>query len=124
MPVTSQTATAVFGQAGSFITRNCNNGSLNASSLCGPIGLALDITGRLRVADSSNARALAYDAPVDPSASVGGIAEPPDVNRLPARNSTGSRAHRIAYELAGLVSVLAVVATGAWATWRRRRVSR
>jgi Cohesin domain len=56
------------------------------------------------------------------ASSVGGVAEEPDVNALPSRTATAQRGHRIAYELAGVVGVLAVVAAGAYARSRRRDV--
>src|SRR5260221_566900 len=64
------TADHVFGQAGSFITRNINHGGLSASSLHAPAGPAPDGQGNLYVADASNHRVLEYDAPLttDPPA--------------------------------------------------------
>src|SRR5262249_4877373 len=40
-PPTNSTANLVFGQGGSFGVSNCNNGGVNASSLCTPFQLAL-----------------------------------------------------------------------------------
>ena len=58
-------ANLVVGQAGFNVAR-CNAGGLNAQSLCTPQGLALDASGKLLVADSSNHRVLQY-APVTAS---------------------------------------------------------
>jgi hypothetical protein len=57
-----------------------------------------------------------------PPPGVGGIAEEPDLMRLPPQGSSASVEHHISYGLAGVVGVLAVVAAGAGAVWRRRRV--
>ncbi len=64
-PLTSgMTASMVFGQGGSFTSHSCNNGGTNAASLCGPNGLAVDTSGNLFVADTSNCRVLEYDSPL------------------------------------------------------------
>ena len=55
---TGTTADRVFGQGGSFTTASCNKGERNASSLCGPFGVAVDVTGNLFVADGYNNRVL------------------------------------------------------------------
>ena len=56
---------AVFGQHGSFSLDSCNDGvaagdahGLGPDSLCGPQGLAVDLTGNLYVADQMNNRVL------------------------------------------------------------------
>lgn len=58
-----QPATRIFGHALSSGSR-CNVGGVTASSLCAPNGLAVDATGRLFVADSSNHRVLKYETPL------------------------------------------------------------
>jgi len=54
----------VFGQGGSFTASDCNNGGLGASSLCTPVGVALDGGGNLYVADFFNSRVLEYNTPL------------------------------------------------------------
>jgi NHL repeat len=53
-------ADVVFGQAGSFTSTGCAVAA-KASTLCSPNGLALDSSGNLYVADSSDSRLLAYN---------------------------------------------------------------
>ncbi len=57
-------ASAVFGQAGSFITSAANEGGLSADSLDSPQGVAIDASGNLFVADVNNNRALVFFAPM------------------------------------------------------------
>ncbi|MEP7358349.1 MAG: NHL repeat-containing protein [Anaerolineales bacterium] len=57
--VSGGTADRVFGQLG-FTTNTLNQGGLSARSLDAPHGLALDASGGLYVADTSNNRALIY----------------------------------------------------------------
>jgi sugar lactone lactonase YvrE len=61
----TQKASRVFGQAGDFTLSKCNRGSYlpDASTLCAPAGLMLDVTGNLWVADANNNRVLEYAAP-------------------------------------------------------------
>jgi len=55
----------VFGQGGSFTTSACNKGGLiDAATLCGPAGVAVDSTGNVYISDSSNSRVLEYDLPL------------------------------------------------------------
>lgn len=61
---TDTTADRVFGQGGLFTTNTCNAPGLGATSLCTPIGIAIDKSGRLYVADYSNSRVLEYNAPL------------------------------------------------------------
>ncbi len=64
-PLTTNTvADRVFGQAGSFTSDSCNNGGLSGGSLCQPIGVALDSSGDLYIADNQNSRVLEYKSPL------------------------------------------------------------
>ena len=56
----SSTASRVYGQGGSFATNNQNNGGFSANSLYSPMGMALDGSGGLYVADEANNRVLYY----------------------------------------------------------------
>ena len=58
------TADTVFGQAGSFTTKNCNGGGVSASSLCVPTGVAVDGSGDLYVTDGISNRVLEYNTPL------------------------------------------------------------
>jgi len=61
-PFTTDTAAdRVFGQGGRFTTNDCR---VTAASLCGPIGIAVDKSGHLYVADLGNNRVLEYNAPL------------------------------------------------------------
>jgi sugar lactone lactonase YvrE len=55
-------ANIVIGQPDFFSTA-CNNGGVSASSLCGPVGVAVDGSGDLYVADTFNNRVLEYNTP-------------------------------------------------------------
>jgi len=59
-PAGSTTATRVYGQGGSFSTGTQNASGINANSLNNPVGLALDSSGNLYVADWNNNRVLFY----------------------------------------------------------------
>ena len=59
-PAGSTTATRVYGQFGSFTTGISNNGGISANSLNLVVGLALDSSGNLYVADNQNNRVLFY----------------------------------------------------------------
>ncbi len=61
---TNTTADKVFGQSGNFTTNICNNCGVRGNTLCDPTGVALDGSGDLFVADSSNNRVLEYDTPL------------------------------------------------------------
>jgi sugar lactone lactonase YvrE len=61
-PLTNTTADGVFGQDGSFTTAGCNKVSDN--SLCYPVGVAVDGSGNLWVADQGNSRVLEYNTPL------------------------------------------------------------
>ena len=60
-PAGSTTATRVYGQP-SLTASAQNNGGISASSLYLPIGIALDGSGNLYVADSGNSRVMFYSA--------------------------------------------------------------
>jgi sugar lactone lactonase YvrE len=62
-PCVGAGASRVFGQ-GNLFTSTCNNGGLSSSSLCAPVGVALDGSGNLYVADFDNSRVLEYDTPL------------------------------------------------------------
>ena len=63
-PLTTDTvADRVFGQGGSFTSGACNLGGISASSLCAPSMIAVDGSGNLYVADTSNNRVLEYNSP-------------------------------------------------------------
>jgi hypothetical protein len=59
---TDATADGVFGQGGSFTSNTPNLGGASATSLNGPIAVAVDDGGNLYVADGSNNRVLEYGA--------------------------------------------------------------
>ena len=48
------------GSGGSFTTNTQNNGGISANSLYEPVGVALDSSGNLYVADTGNSRVLFY----------------------------------------------------------------
>ena len=62
-PLTDTTADAVFGQP-DFTSNTDNNGGVSASSLNHPVGLAIDSSGNLYVADLKNNRVLRYGNPM------------------------------------------------------------
>ena len=55
-------AALVVGQT-DFFSSSCNTGGIGATSLCAPVGLAVDTAGNLYVADVNNSRVLEYDTP-------------------------------------------------------------
>ena len=57
------TADRVFGQV-LFTTNTCNNGGINQSSLCTPVGVSLDGSNNLYVGDYGNNRVLEYNTPL------------------------------------------------------------
>lgn len=61
-PPTNVTATSVFGESGAF---NSGSGNCGAplSGLCRPVGIALDSSGDLYVADTGNNRMIEFVAP-------------------------------------------------------------
>src|SRR5262249_49804849 len=63
-PLANSTANHVFGQGGSFTTGDCNLGGISANSLCDPIGVAIDSSSNVFVADTANHRILEYNSPL------------------------------------------------------------
>jgi sugar lactone lactonase YvrE len=61
-PASSTTATAVYGQGGSFATGTANTGGLSASSLSAPRRIAPNANSDIHVIDAGNNRALKYVA--------------------------------------------------------------
>jgi sugar lactone lactonase YvrE len=61
----TQNASRVFGQGGDFTASGCNRAAMapNASTLCAPSGLTLDLFGDLWLADVNNDRVLEYVPP-------------------------------------------------------------
>jgi sugar lactone lactonase YvrE len=59
-PSGSTTATRVYGQAGSFTSNTANNGGVSATSLNAPVGIIVDSTSTIYVADNSNNRVLKF----------------------------------------------------------------
>ena len=66
------TADLVIGQP-SFTSSGCNDGGLNASGLCNPLGVGLDGAGNLYVADNGNNRVLMYDATLTSSMAANSV---------------------------------------------------
>lgn len=58
------TADVVYGQQGSFTSSACNGNDIstivNATTLCQPSGVAVDLSGNVYIADSQNHRLLAF----------------------------------------------------------------
>ncbi len=65
-PMTSTTPNRVFGQNDSFVSSGCNGGT-SAKTVCEPMGMAIDSSGRLYVSDSNHNRVLRYDTPLTDS---------------------------------------------------------
>lgn len=57
---TSNTASQVYGQSGSFTSSTMNGGGISATSLASPIGIAVDSGGKVYIGEFTNHRALAY----------------------------------------------------------------
>jgi len=68
-PLTNVTADTVFGQCGSFTGNACPNDgdSTAANELSNPVGVALDTSDNLYVADESDNRVLEYSTPLSNS---------------------------------------------------------
>lgn len=60
LKIQSTTAIRVYGQLGSFTSAAVNNGGINADSLYGAIGVAIDSTGNTYIGDNTNNRILFY----------------------------------------------------------------
>ncbi|MGH7923190.1 MAG: NHL repeat-containing protein, partial [Candidatus Binatus sp.] len=72
------TADLVFGQdAGgtSFTTDVCSNSPSSATGLCMPLGVSLDGSGNLFIADASNSRVLEFNQPLAPFNSLSGTGD-------------------------------------------------
>lgn len=70
---TGQAADLVIGQT-DFVSYQCNQGmgeTPSASTLCNPLGVAVDASGNLYVADYDNYRVLEYDHPFGSGTSTG-----------------------------------------------------
>ena len=63
-PCVGGSAAVVFGQAGSFTSSLPNNGGRSANSLLNPVGVVVDASGNLYVADQGNHRILEYTTPL------------------------------------------------------------
>lgn len=68
-PISRPTADKVLGQNDVFTSNAQNNGGLGQQSLNRPSSVALDVSGRLYVADRGNHRVLAYESPYNNNAS-------------------------------------------------------
>ena len=77
-------ADRVFGQP-TFFTNTVNNFGLSATSLSGPVDVALDARGSLYVADTSNNRVLEYNTPLS-SATANRVFGQPDFTHGAANN--------------------------------------
>ncbi len=63
-PCVGGSANLVFGQGGDFTSNACDNGGVSSGSLCFPVGVAVDASGNLYVADESENRVLEYNTPL------------------------------------------------------------
>ena len=59
-PEGSTTADVVYGQGGAFSSNDQNQDGVSADSLYGPLGVTVDGSGGLSVADQNNNRVLYY----------------------------------------------------------------
>src|SRR5208282_5355163 len=71
VPCVGGPANLVFGQGGSFTSNFPNNGGINANTMAGPGGIAVDADGNLYVSDPSNQRVLEYNTPLTSTAIPG-----------------------------------------------------
>ena len=69
--VNAKPADIVIGQP-DFFSNACNAGGVSASTLCFPIGIAVDSSGNLYVADNNNNRVLEYNTPFIATGTPGG----------------------------------------------------
>ncbi len=63
-PCVGGSANSVFGQGGNFTTSSCDGGGVSASSLCHPVGVAVDSNGNVFISDQSDNRVLEYNTPL------------------------------------------------------------
>ena len=96
---TDRTADHVFGQLNSG-SNDANHGSLSATSLYDPQGLALDGFGNLYVADRFNNRVLVYDAPLTTDRTADHVIGQPNLTSGAANN--GGPSASSLYDPAGL----------------------
>ena len=97
-PLTNTTANKVFGQGGDFTASGCNSDTFGfaptANDLCDPIGIAVDGSNNLYVADTNNNRVLEFDQPLaspspTPTATSALTATPtPTATRTPTPSAT------------------------------------
>ena len=69
-PCVGGPAVLVLGQGDSFTSNIRNNGGVSANSLASPLGVAVDGSGNLYVADNDNSRVLEYNAPLSTGAAA------------------------------------------------------
>ena len=63
-------ANQVWGQGGLFTTSSCDNGGVLATSLCYPIGIAVDGSNNVYIADWDNSRVLEFNESANPPTNV------------------------------------------------------
>jgi hypothetical protein len=105
-PLTSgTTASTVFGQSDSFVSNSCNfGGGPSASSLCGPVGVALDSARNVLLGDFTNNRVLKY---LQPFAATGSVTLAPSPEPFGSvAKSTTSVTRNVTATNTGLVPVL------------------
>ena len=88
-PPSNFSANIALGQPNTS-SAGCNDGGLNAKTLCYPGGLALDTVGDLFVSDSNNNRVLEYPATLTTNESASVELGQPDMAHNSANELTGS----------------------------------